>query len=347
MEKLKTLDLFSGIGGFSLGLERTGGFETVAFCEIDPFCRRVLAKHWPTVRQYEDVRTLTAERLSADGISVDVICGGFPCQDISFAGKGAGIKGERSGLWTEYARLVDEIRPSFVIVENVAALLSRGLDVVLGDLATLGFDAEWHCIPAAAVGAPHRRDRLWIVAYPNIDRRDDDGEGSDGNQGDAQPAIVALREPWIRPEGGADVAHAARLQSGRQEQRPERERARASSEPESLADATNDGAGWRQQQPQGGKSSRHVANAASWRRREDVLDEQSAPRVGEITRQLAGCLAGANGQWVPEPDVGRVAHGIPSRVDRLRTLGNAVVSKIPKIIGNAILAHLQAERVAA
>src|SRR5688572_15082044 len=88
--KLKLLDLFSGIGGFSLGLERTGGFETVAFCEIDPFCRRVLAKHWPHVRQYEDVRELTARQLEADGIAVDVICGGFPCQDISYAGKGAG-----------------------------------------------------------------------------------------------------------------------------------------------------------------------------------------------------------------------------------------------------------------
>lgn len=162
---LHVLDLFSGIGGFSLGLERTGGFKTVAFCEIEPFCRRVLNKHWPEVPIYPDVRELTAERLAADGIAVDVICGGFPCQDISTAGKGAGIEGERSGLWSEYARLVGELRPRFVIVENVAALLGRGLDKVLGDLAEIGFDAEWHCIPASAVGAPHRRDRLWLVAY--------------------------------------------------------------------------------------------------------------------------------------------------------------------------------------
>lgn len=161
----RVLDLFSGIGGFSLGLERTGGFQTVAFCEIDPYCRRVLRKHWPDVPQYEDVRTLTAERLAADGIDADVICGGFPCQDISVAGKGAGIEGERSGLWSEYARIIGEIRPKFVIVENVAALLGRGLSRVLGDLAALGFDAEWHCIPASAVGAPHPRDRLWIVAH--------------------------------------------------------------------------------------------------------------------------------------------------------------------------------------
>jgi DNA (cytosine-5)-methyltransferase 1 len=162
---MNVLDLFSGIGGFSLGLERAG-MRTVAFCEIEPFCRAVLAQHWPDVPCYDDIRTLTADRLRADGIAVDVICGGFPCQDISTAGRGAGIGGERSGLWKEYARLIGELRPRYVVVENVSALLSRGLDVVLGDMATLGYDAEWHCIPASAIGAPHRRDRLWLVAYP-------------------------------------------------------------------------------------------------------------------------------------------------------------------------------------
>jgi DNA (cytosine-5)-methyltransferase 1 len=167
VSKLRVLSLFAGIGGFDLGLERTGGFETVAFCEIDPFCRRVLAKHWPEVPCYHDVRELTAERLAADGIAVDAICGGFPCQDLSKAGRGAGLEGERSGLWSEYARLIRELRPAYVIVENVSALLGRGLGRVLGDLAEIGYDAEWHCIPAGAVGAPHIRDRLWLVAYPN------------------------------------------------------------------------------------------------------------------------------------------------------------------------------------
>lgn len=166
MSKLNVLDLFSGIGGFSLGLERTGGFETVAFCEIEEFPRNVIKKHWPNVPCYRDVRELTAERLAADGIAVDVICGGFPCQDISTAGKGAGLAGERSGLWSEIARLTSELRPRYVIVENVSALLSRGLGTVLGDLAQIGYDAEWHCIPACYVGAAHRRDRIWIVAYP-------------------------------------------------------------------------------------------------------------------------------------------------------------------------------------
>jgi DNA (cytosine-5)-methyltransferase 1 len=171
---LRVLDLFSGIGGFSLGLERTGGFKTVAFCEIEPFPRRVLAKHWPEVPCYDDVRTLTADRLRSDGIAVDVICGGFPCQDISLANNnGAGLAGAKSGLWSEYARLIGDVRPQFVIVENVSMLRSRGLGVVLGDLARLGYDAEWESIPAAAVGAPHIRDRLWLVAYPNGDHKSD------------------------------------------------------------------------------------------------------------------------------------------------------------------------------
>lgn len=174
MEKLRVLDLFSGIGGFSLGLERTGGFETVAFCEIEEFPRRVLAKHWPKVPQYHDVRELTADVLARDGIAVDVITGGFPCQDISVAGKQAGIgEGTRSGLWSEIVRLIGELRPQFVIVENVANLLAGPsgkpggwFGRILGDLAECGYDAEWENIPASALGAPHRRERIWLVAYP-------------------------------------------------------------------------------------------------------------------------------------------------------------------------------------
>ncbi|MEH2700564.1 DNA (cytosine-5-)-methyltransferase [Rhizobium leguminosarum bv. viciae] len=167
MTKLKVLDLFSGIGGFSLGLERTGGFSTVAVCEIDEFCRRLLSRRFPNARQYDDVRTLTAERLAHDGIHrVNVITGGFPCQDVSNAGKRAGIEGSRSGLWSEIHRLAGELRPDYLVVENVAALLDRGMGRVLGDLAAIGFDAEWDCISAADIGLPQARDRVWIVAYP-------------------------------------------------------------------------------------------------------------------------------------------------------------------------------------
>lgn len=184
MNKLRVLDLFSGIGGFTLGLERTGGFETVAFCEIEEFPRRVLAKHWPKVPCYHDVRELTADKLAADGISVDVITGGFPCQDISLAGKKAGMgEGTRSGLWSEIDRLIDELRPQFVIVENVANLLSGPSEQpggwfgrVLGDLAERGYNAEWQNIPAAAMGAPHLRERAWIVAYPSKERQSEAGQ---------------------------------------------------------------------------------------------------------------------------------------------------------------------------
>ena len=200
MDKLRLLDLFSGIGGFSLGLERSGGFETVAFCEIEDFPRRVLAKHWPKVPCYHDIRELTAARLAADGIAVDAICGGFPCQDISNAGKRAGIEGERSGLWTEYARLIGELRPRVVFVENVSALLGRGLDRVLGDLAALGYDAWWDCIPASAVGAPHQRDRLWLVAHPS--RQLPHRSGPSGQERRAELA-----------DGGQDVADASSAQS--------------------------------------------------------------------------------------------------------------------------------------
>ena len=161
---MRVLDLFSGIGGFSLGLERAG-MRTVAFCEIDPFCRAVLAQHWPRVPIYDDVRELTAETLLRDGIAVDVICGGFPCQDVSLAGNGAGLDGERSGLWREYARLVSELRPKFVIVENVAALAGRGLGRVLGNLAGIGYDCQWDSFPTG-LNFGHRRERMWLVAYP-------------------------------------------------------------------------------------------------------------------------------------------------------------------------------------
>ena len=156
-------ELFAGIGGFSLGLERAG-MQCCWQVEIDNYARRVLQKHWPDVRRHDDVRTFPP---AGDDYSVDVICGGFPCQDISVAGKGAGLAGARSGLWHEFSRIIGELRPRYVIVENVAALLSRGMETVLGDLSEIGYDAEWHVIPASAVGAPHRRDRVWVVAYAN------------------------------------------------------------------------------------------------------------------------------------------------------------------------------------
>lgn len=276
---MKVLDLFSGIGGFSLGLERAG-METVAFCEISPVCRHLLAHHWPDVPCFDDVTTLTGEQVGP----VDVICGGFPCQDISFAGKGAGLAGERSGLWREYARLVRELRPAFVIVENVAALLGRGLGDVLGDLAALGYDAWWDCIPASAVGAPHRRDRLWIVAYAR-------GQQHEG-YGDALRRSVAA------------------------------ELSRAHSE--NVGDS--------------GRSSRQ-RNAGAVPGAQAKVGREDGQEHGDRAERPQHAGAGSRtGQWVVEPAVGRVAHGVPARVDRLHGLGNAVVPQIPEILGRAIIA---------
>lgn len=168
----RVISLFAGIGGFDLGLERTGRFKTVAVAEWKPFQRQVLAKHWPLARQYEDVRDVTADRLAADGLAPNVVTAGFPCQDISHAGVRAGIDGERSGLWREVVRITDDVRPDWLLLENVAAILGRGLDRVLGDLAEIGFDAWWDCVPASFLGYPHERDRWFAVAYPAGVRRD-------------------------------------------------------------------------------------------------------------------------------------------------------------------------------
>jgi DNA (cytosine-5)-methyltransferase 1 len=189
---VRVLDLFAGIGGFSLGLHRAGGFETVAFAETDPYASRVLEARFPGVPNVGDVTT-------AEYPNADIICAGFPCQDISFAGAGAGLAGARSGLWREVVRAIRVVRPSFAILENVAALLSRGMGTVLGDLAEVGHDAEWHCIPASAVGAPHRRDRIWIIANP----------GSEQHEGRSAPFSGALaaelsrvRQPTPRATDG-------------------------------------------------------------------------------------------------------------------------------------------------
>lgn len=332
--KLRVLDLFSGIlvGGFSLGLERTGGFETVAFCEISPKCRHLLKHHWPEVPAYDDICTLTADRLSADGIGVDAICGGFPCQDISFAGKGAGLAGERSGLWREYARLIRELRPRVVFVENVSALLSRGLGDVLGDLAALGYDAEWDCIRASDVGAPHLRNRLWIVAYARGEQHQGFGDAFRRALTEELSRAAADDGLHVGPYAQADTQHsdadgagsyrAEIHQLGSSEFRDEQV-GELGSLGEDVADAHR---------------SRQSDNR--WRGSHEGLGRnRAADRSGWHSR--GGDL------WRAEPPVGRVANGVPARVDRLHGLGNAVVPEIPYRLGQAVLTALSAERIAA
>jgi DNA (cytosine-5)-methyltransferase 1 len=280
------LDLFSGIGGFSLGLERTGGFTTSGFCEICPEARKVLRKHWADVPIYEDITKLTARELHYDGIEIDCITGGFPCQDISLAGKGEGIVGERSGLWAEMFRLIADVRPRWVIAENVSALRSKGLTLVLQDLSSIGYDAEWHCIPASAIGAPHQRDRIWVIA----EMSNTDGKLRRGGEESKQS------EGCISGQPTSDICcNVSNTDSklGRDKQGHEAgERIILSGEQE------------------GGTLGR------------------TATRCGALPRSEC---------WAVESNVGRVGHGIPRRVDRLKQLGNSVVPQIPELIGNAIL----------
>lgn len=223
MKKLKLLDIFSGIGGFSLGLEKSGFFETIAFCENDKHCRKVLDKHWPDVQKFSDIRDISLTHIfdgedylhEHDGKTgeiktevfasdIDIIAGGFPCVDISVAGKKRGLYDQkvfdkhiaagfseeeakdksqtRSGLWTEYCRLIHKLQPRWVIIENVDRLVTHGLEEVLNDLAKIRYDAEWAVIQASHIGAKHKRSRVWIVAYPREQRCD----GSDRNEGQIQ-----------------------------------------------------------------------------------------------------------------------------------------------------------------
>ncbi len=315
---LNVLDLFAGIGGFSLGLERTGGFRTVAFCEIDKKAQKVLNKHWPDVPVFDDVTALTKDQLDETvGVPVHVITGGFPCQDISLAGKGAGLEGERSGLWFQFHRLIKEIQPRYAIIENVSALRSRGLDAVISGLAEIGYDAEWHCIPASAVGAPHQRDRVWITAYRNTDDK-------------GQPAF-AVDDETPRLSGDGDVAYP---QGG-----AERDVSQDFGSPGGEVDAPSHASslGGRTHQPGDGAA---VANTVRSRGAVGLPTsghgEEGFPKIADHLGDRLGRWTGGD-YWAVEPDVGRVAHGVPNRVDRLKQLGNAVVPQIPQLLGEAIL----------
>lgn len=171
-KRLKVFDLFAGVGGFSLGLHWTGGFETVAFCENDNDCQKILSKNFPGIPILGDVETVSGFTLSEMVGGVDVICGGFPCQDVSFAGGKKGIRPvTRSGLWFSYLRLIDEVEPRYAIIENVEHLKKNGLAVVLNGLARIGYDAEWYCLTATGVAnLPHQRKRLFIISYPSRER---------------------------------------------------------------------------------------------------------------------------------------------------------------------------------
>ena len=302
--------LFAGIGGFDLGFERAG-FKCKWQVEIDDYATKVLEKHWPKVHRERDIRQCGSSNLER----VDCIIGGFPCQDISYAGRGAGLAGERSGLFFEAVRLVRELQPRAVVLENVAALLTRGLDRVLGTLAEIGYDAQWHCIPAAAVGAPHIRDRVFILAYCKHDGFTSSTGQYPRNQ-QQQGRTEKSRSSKQSQGSGSGSAISADVADARRKLRE----SRAVSEPGCEASPYGD------------------AKAKDDQRRgEDVADTNStrlkdACGSKAITKRYRQRAVSRSSWWDAEPDVGRVANGIPSRVDRLRCLGNAIVPQVAEVV---------------
>ena len=293
--------LFAGIGGIDLGLERAG-MECSWQVEIDPYCAKVLEKHWPNVRRYGDVKTIDWSAVEP----VDLVCGGFPCQPVSLAGRRGGQSDAR-WLWPEFVRCIRDIRPRYVLVENVPGLLAgtREFGEILGDLVAGGYDAEWDCLPAAAFGAPHLRYRVFLVAY------------SPGSQCDTGSEV-----PGEFPGGHAD------RQESNHAHRPG----------EDVADPNQQG-----ELQSGGvvakerkwvrDGSTNVADAKVFSQRESNHKTDSQPNNGQTWS-----LLGSGSWWNIEPDVGRVAYGIPARVDRLRALGNAVVPQVAEWVGRQILA---------
>ena len=278
MNKIQVLDLFSGIGGFSLGLERAG-FETVAFCEIDKYCRLVLQKHWKDIKIYSDVREIKKERLEAHGIpSPDVITGGFPCQPFSVAGRRQGT-GDNRYLWPEMFRIIKEFKPRWIIAENVRGIINIQDGVVFegvhADLESQNYETQTFIIPAAGVGAPHRRDRVWVVANS---RRIIRGQQSSRNKESIGSGTSQKTERTFDRDSITGSS--------------EREKIMANSK-RVYVQGQHDGSG----------------------------KEQS--RRG--------------GWWEVEPNVGRVADGLPGRVHRLKGLGNSIVPQIAEEIGKAIL----------
>lgn len=270
MEKLHGLDLFSGIGGITKALE--DWVQPVAYCEIDTYAQAVLLSRMstgelPTAPIWNDVSTLPADELPR----IDIIYGGFPCQDISVAGAGRGLEGKRSGLFYEIMRLVDVLRPSFLFLENVPAITSRGLREVAEEITKRGYDSRWCTLSAAEVGAPHKRERWWLLAY----------------------ASQLRCNCWECNKQGRHIQNNEKWDSEKIQQTRDKREHRASKICAILPNANSKGLQRQRQQPSRTSAKQQDISNTCW--------------------------------WSTEPAVGRVANGIPSRVDRIKGLGNAVV----------------------
>ena len=278
MDKQLTVgSLFSGIGGLDLGLERAG-MRVIWQSEIEPFACRVLKKHWPEVPNYGDIKKIEWEKVERP----NVLCGGYPCQPFSTAGKRKGEEDPRH-LWPWVREAISRLRPDYAILENVRGHLTMGGLSVIGDLAAVGYNAEWRIVSAASVGANHRRDRIIIVAYPD-------------NAGDRTPRSD------INGDGSATEQE-------------------------------------RQNVAQFGTSGRGSGMADAAGARREAFNVQTEADGTENAFYLSLRERRLYAWWETEPDVGRVANGIPNRVDRLRGLGNAVVPQVAEVIGRLVIEH--------
>ena len=350
MKKLKILDLFSGIGGFSLGLEATGGFETTAFCDIDPYCRSVLKKHWPNVPIFEDIRKLKGTDIG----TVDIITGGYPCQPFSVAGKQKGVEDKRH-LWPEYFRIIKESRPTWVIGENVSGHIKLGLDSVIEDLESEGYAARTFSISASSIGANHKRERIWVVGYSEHNgllatkKCSGNKKINRGTQKRQNQTIEFKRTSRYKNNENVANAYGVNDAIGRVD-RTIQETGRSGSIDERGSGTNANGFSYSSKNET--LDSEILAHTERERLQRGQRNDQGEGRQilsseqhdrGEIRSEarrfsgVSGQKEGSQGWWQFEPNVGRVVNGIPHRVDRLKALGNSLVPQIPFYIGQTIL----------
>ena len=366
---MKHLDLFSGIGGFSLGLEATKRIKTVAFCEIDSFCTKVLNKNWPTVPVYKDIKELTYEKLKSDGIeSIDIITGGYPCQPFSVAGNKKGVEDPRH-LWPEYFRLIKECRPTWIIGENVAGHIKLGLDAVQEDLESEGYAFRTFSISASSIGAPHQRERVWTMAYSErngflaSEKRRSTEETIRLQQPQGENNTFNIERAGSIPVSTSDVEDARRRSWREQFTRNKESTGRGTSEKTEWSTDTNTSPGPGEGtetmantssieshvgeniqhtstgngQGQTGRESGNVANSDSDREKWNQSQDGKGSRFEQDNSNES-----TRNWWDFEPDVGRVADGVPDRTHRLKALGNAVVPQIPYYLAKSILEVMDA-----
>ena len=305
--------LFSGIGGFELGLERSiPGAYTAWQVEQEEYCQKVLSKRWPDAKIFDDVRAINKNNVE----KVDILCGGFPCQDISLAGTGGGINAERSGLWWEFHRIINELQPRAAIMENVPAITIRGLGAVSGSLSEIGYDCEWCVISASQFGAPHKRERWFCVAYPRGEQ-DFGGTSTDSHEDRERASNEIL--------------------SGRE--------AAPSYDIEGITDSNS----LRSRQTKHGRPSSIVNNGNEVFEGRSQISIESLRKHAQTKFSESSCISRSESYWraseIPKPTICRVDDGIPHRLDRsrirsnkkrLRALGNAIVPQCSEWIGKKV-----------